>query len=587
MLEDYQSSPDLLDAVSKSFVDRYATSSELAAAPALAEILCIARIGKESTNSIERAHSSSKRKARMQCDAGKAMRITEMSAIRVIRKVLDGPFLAQSALSVAKQNSHQTDSSLKKSRAAGHPHKARGSSGLGSKKTKQRRRLSRMHVWMAGNVSGRKANADDFAHYQQQMTVPEVRQQYEAAKRFIGMGTRRKRQRVQVLGWQLRLARKSAKRQGSEWKPQEALADIRRHQLAIGHHHFALLKERRASRRKAKQAEQKQILAQLQSSATPCSLDFFSPKVRQRISTWEISPPASALKPPDKSAEKTRFFQHLWQPEIGQRHMRGGSDESLISLWEHDHVVIQAGKASVPKETKAEKAARTTRLEGMPPNAARYDICTAIVNRILMYAGKSTAKAPSLGRQYINGNRIILEAARNAGADRRLFHLIFFAWNRPTRLVCSELATIHFTEDKQEAWVSPIFLPPHGDQKRKLRMFNLPELGVQLLPHTDWSFSLWHVAACRPAPEASRDADREPAVLHVNKPQAAVAMSDLGQNAEECLEDSDETSGGEQLEYEKFRCQTLLDNADIQKPPNTGAPKVVRAQPKKIHLMKQ
>ena len=69
-------------------------------------------------------------------------------------------------------------------------------------------------------------------------------------------------------------------------------------------------------------------------------------------------------------------------------------------------------------------------------------------------------------------------------------------------------------------------------------------------------------------------------VLHVNKPQAAVAMSDLGQNAEECLEDSDETSGGEQLEYEKFRCQTLLDNADIQKPPNTGAPKVVRAQPK-------
>ena len=574
MLDDYQSSPDLLDAVSKSFVDRYATSSQLVSAPALAELLCIARIGKESTNSIERAHSSSKRKARMQCDAGKAMRLTEMSAMRVIRKVLEGTFLVQSVLGVAKQNKrHQTDSSLKKSRAGGHPHKARGSSGLGKKKTKQQRRLSRMHVWMAGNVSGRKANSDDFTRYKQQMAVPEVRQHYEAAKQFVGMGSRRKRQRVRVLGWQVRLARKAAQRQGSEWKPQEALADIKRHRLAIGHHHFSLQKGWE-SRRKAKKAEQEQIVAQWQSSATSCSLDFLSPKVRQRICTWEISPPASALQ---KCAEKARFFQHLWQPDIGQRHMHG-SDEDILSLWEHDHVVIQQGKAGVPKETKAEKAARTIQLEGMPPDAARYNISTVIVNRILMYAGKSTAAAPSPGRQHINGNRIILEATRNAGADRRFFHLIFFAWNRPTRLVCSELAAIHFSEDKQGAWVSPIFLPPHGDQKRRLRMFNLPELGVQLLPHTDWSFSLWHVAACRPAAEASGGAEREPAILHVNKPQAAVAMSDLAENAEEFLEDSDETSGGEQLEYEKFQRQTLLDNADVEKARNTGDAQVLDAQ---------
>ena len=90
VLDDYQSSPELLDAISKSFVDLYPISSQLVSAQALAELLCIARIGKESTNSIERAHSSSKRKARMQSDAGKAMRITEMSAIRVIRKLVPG-----------------------------------------------------------------------------------------------------------------------------------------------------------------------------------------------------------------------------------------------------------------------------------------------------------------------------------------------------------------------------------------------------------------------------------------------------------------------------------------------------------------
>ena len=293
VLDDYQSSPELLDAISKSFVDLYPTSSQLVSAQALAELLCIARIGKESTNSIERAHSSSKRKARMQSDAGKAMRITEMSAIRVIRKLVEGPFLAQSALGVAKQNKcHQTDSSLKKSRAGGHPRKARGRSGLG-KKTKERRRLSRMHVWMAGNVFGRKANSDDFARYKQQMADPEIRQQYEAAKQFVGMGKRRKRQRVQVLGWQLRLARKAAKRQVSEWKPQEALADIKRHRLAIGHHHFALLQKRRKARQKAKKAEQQQIAAQRQSSATSCNLDFLSANVRQRICTWEVSPPSA------------------------------------------------------------------------------------------------------------------------------------------------------------------------------------------------------------------------------------------------------------------------------------------------------
>ena len=109
-------------------------------------------------------------------------------------------------------------------------------------------------------------------------------------------------------------------------------------------------------------------------------------------------------------------------------------------------------------------------------------------------------------------------------------------------------------------------------------MFNLPELGAQLLPHTDWSFSLWHVAACRPAAEASGGAEREPAILHVNKPQAAVPMSDLAENAEEFLEDSDETSGGEQLEYEKFQRQTLLDNADIEKARNTGDAQVLHAQ---------
>ena len=147
IIEDRDHSSNLFDGITHTIVSKYNTKQLLLSEPCLAQISCIARLTRESTNQIERGHSLSKRNAKLQADSGKAIRVPELSALRFLRAVDKGVGI----------HAHVWKKKVTASK--------KRPAGQSEAKACKRRRLSRWQAWTSCNVSGRKANKTDALHY--------------------------------------------------------------------------------------------------------------------------------------------------------------------------------------------------------------------------------------------------------------------------------------------------------------------------------------------------------------------------------------------------------------------------------------
>ncbi|CAE7388829.1 unnamed protein product [Symbiodinium sp. CCMP2592] len=504
---------------------------DLLGAGCQAEVLTVAKLTRESTNEIEAGHAAGKKWARRRSDLGRALKLQEQSAQRMMRMLQGTPALHAdlwSDLSMAGNKGPTEDSS-------GNGKKRKGP-GQNPKKTtaKKQRSISAYQAYVASNVRGRLANREDVQKYRQ-LSESEMQKYGNLAhamtqRRRVAGGKRSKVRRADPLAWPLRLKRKAARRLQSRFDPKEARRQLQRDRsdpLWMRWQQISSEMDRQHNQAQAgdKQARE-DFLSHVDCKGELWPLD----PLKDHIFSWRIQRPPACSDPVPDTGFTSDFVQHTWMSKAAQdvacapsiTGVLGRSRESRLAEWERRHVVLRPMPGvKLAKESDNARAARAIRQAGLVLSPAARNLEKALANMLMTFAGqglKEPSKVKSKQRLLLDENHVVVRLQRPeiAGSMVRClwYQVCYLTYDRPVRATFLSLEEDTYLQPttRQGLILAPKWKPGCG---RQTWLFSLPELAASLVPSSNWTGEFLYIKGCGLGPEKEEADNDRPFFLDV------------------------------------------------------------------------
>ena len=460
---------------------RLGASSEeedLLGAACQAEVLTVAKLTRESTNEIEAGHSAGKKLARRQSDLGRAIKLQDQSAQRMMMMLRGTPALHAhlwSDLSMPAKKGPNSDGRSQLPRDPTCQDSAQGPKDSGSRpkrkgreevtpKTRQKkqRKISAYQAYVASHVRGRLANREDAQKYRQ-LSQSEMRKYENLAhammqRRRITGGRRSKPRRADPLAWPLRMKRGAAKRLHRPFDPKEARRQVHRDRsdlLWMRWQEISSQIDRQNSHTRAGEKQARDdFLSHVRCNGELWPLD----PLKDHLFSWPIQRPPACSDASPSAGFTSQFVQHTWMSKAAQdvactpdiSGIVGRSGDSRVAEWERRHVVLQPMPGvKLPKESESARAARATRQAGVFLSPAARNMAQALSRMLMTFAGqglKQASKAKSKQRLLLEENHVVIELQQTQVGNgkqrpevagtivRRLWYQVcYLTYDRPVR----------------------------------------------------------------------------------------------------------------------------------------------------------
>ena len=420
---------------------------DLLGAACQAEVLTVAKLTRESTNEIEAGHAAGKKFARRRSDLGRALKLQDLSAQRMVRMLQGMPALHAnlwSDLAMPANKDPNEDNSGTRQKRKG-PEEVRPKSNV-----KKQRSISAYQAFVASHVRGRMANREDVQKYRQ-LSESEKRKYVHLAhamtqRRRVAGGRRSKRRRADPLAWPLRMKRKAAKRLQKRFDPKEARRQVQRDRSDLLWMRWQQISSemdrlQRRARTGEKQARD-DFLSHVHCNGELWPLD----PLKDHLFSWHIQRPPACSDPIPDAGPTSQFVQHTWMSKAAQdvvcardiTGILGRSRESRLGDWERRHVVLRPMPGvKLPKESEKARAARGTRQAGIFLSPAARLLEKALAKMLMTFAGQGrpdSSKVKSKQRLLLEENHVVVQLQRPESVVRQLWYQVcYLTYDRPVR----------------------------------------------------------------------------------------------------------------------------------------------------------